>query len=294
MRSELEFALYSVLAPAAAAFAVARLLPRVLPAQAAARYGLAAGAATAFVVGYLLLPNWAAIVPARHWQWLLYLAPAAAAIGAASLAGGALAWERWLLYGLLAVVAAWQLVPTWSTLQPPRSAIIPLLAAYLFSLMALLAALPERLLGRLFVGLLTASAITLGLLIAIGVSLKFGRVGAVAAAALAGGWAHVCFRSARSLSDAGSLSTTARGLIPLFAVLTGGLAFVGAIEPQPKLYGLFLAPAAPLALWLFAAGPLSRIADVKAIALQSAAVLTVLATALVWVVVGSGAGDSAY
>jgi hypothetical protein len=82
-----------------------------------------------------------------------------------------------------------------------------------------------------------------------------------------------------------------RGLIPVFVLLVGGMAFAGAIEPSPKIYAMFLAPAAPLMLWLFAAGPLARLQGWKAIAAQTAAVIAVLAVALVLVVFGDRGSD---
>ena len=69
------------------------------------------------------------------------------------------------------------------------------------------------------------------------------------------------------------------------------MAFVGAIEPRPKIYAMFLAPAAPLALWLFAAGPRARLEGWKAIAAQTAAVVAVLGAALAFVVFGGGGAD---
>jgi hypothetical protein len=290
MDDALRFAGLVIVPSAAAALAAAWLLGRLLPPAAAARYALATAAATGFFAGYALLPDWAALVPARHWQWLPYLGIAAAALGAVGSASGVQFWERWLLYALLAVVAAWQLVPTWATLEPARPVAIPLLAAYLFLLMALLAALPERLLGKQFVASATAATIGVALLLAIGVSAKFGAVAAVAAAAHSGAWAASRFTAQQSPSPVAPIAAAARGVIPVFVILAGGLAFVGAIEPSPKLYPLFLAPAAPLVLWLFAAGPLARLSGWSAIAAQSTAVLTVLIVALAWVAL-SGAGD---
>jgi hypothetical protein len=147
------------------------------------------------------------------------------------------------------------------------------LATYLFLLMTLLAALPDRLLGRTFVALFAAAGVTTALLIAIGVSLTIGAI-AVAAAAAVGGVAVVARES------------YARGLVPIFSVLVGGLAFVGTIEPQKPLPIILLAPAAPLALWLFAAGPLAKLPGWISAVLQIAAVLLPLVIALAVIALG--------
>ena len=152
---------------------------------------------------------------------------------------------------------------------------MPLLAAYLFLLSVLLAALPDRLLESTAVGLLTVSAGATALLIAAGVSIKYGQVAALAAAALAGCFGASFYTANRAVAI--------RGLIPVFVVLVGGLAFVGVIEPTPPLPIILVAPAAPLMLWLFAAGPLAHLKGLPAIAAQSAAVLLPLGIAIAWV-----------
>lgn len=304
MPAALEFAVYSLAAPAAVALAVAVLLQRLLPQALGERFGLALALAAGFFAGYWLLPPWASLLPQRHWQWLPYVALAAAFAGWTSgpsaspgRTGGPLDFPRrtggpsyvaWILWVGLPLVSAWLLVPTWATLWPPRLTAIPLLALYLVLEMGLLAALPERLTGRLLVSLMTACAIAVALSIAIGVSLKLAQVAALAAAALTGCAAAGFVPRARLASGEPARAISSRGIIPIFAVLVGGLAFVGAIEPDPPLPIVLLAPAAPLVLWLFAAGPLAKVSGWKAAALQVAAVLLPLAIALA-VVALSGA-----
>jgi hypothetical protein len=275
MRADIELALYTAVPPLAAAVATAWLLWRLLPVNIAERYALGIALAVGFFIGYWLLPdNWAPLVPQKHWQWLPYLA-AAAVLGGLPLAAGVSWPERLLAYGALALVAAWQFVPLWEELQPPRHYAVPLLAGYLFMLTALLTALPDRLLQSTSVALLTASAGATALLIAVGVSVKYGQVAAIAAAAMTG-----CF-GASFISAKRALAI--RGLISVFAVLVGGLAFVGTIEPTPPQPIILLAPAAPLMLWLFAAGPLARLKGSPAIAAQAAAVSIPLTIAVIWI-----------
>lgn len=285
MRADIELALYTAVPPLAAAVATAWLFRRFLPVTFAERYALGIALAVGFFLGYWLLPDWAPLLPEKHWQWLPYLA-AAAVLGGLTQATGVSWVERLLAYCVLALVAAWQLVPLWPDLQPPRHFAVPLLAGYLFLVAGLLAALPDRLLGPLFVALLTASAGAVALLIAIGVSLKYGQVAALSTAALAGSSVTSLLPKLTRRASEGSadqLPTTIRGLISVFTILVGGLAFVGTIEPSPPIPIILVAPAAPLLLWLFAAGPLSRLKGLPAIAAQAGAVLLPLVIAIAWV-----------
>lgn len=279
MPLEIELVLYTVVAPFAAAVAIAWLARQILPVNIAERYSLGIALAVGFFTGYWLLPEWAPLVPEKHWQWLPYLA-AAAVLGGLTQATGVSWVERLLAYALLALVAAWQLVPLWPELQPPRPYTISLLAGYMFLLAALVAALPDRLLGPLFVGLLTASAGAVALLIAIGFSFQYGQIAALPAAALAGCFGASFFIANRVLAI--------RGLLPVFAVLVGGMAFVGTIEPTMPMPIFLVAPAAPLMLWLFAAGPLGRLQGISAGTAQTIAVLVPLIIALVIVALGNG------
>jgi hypothetical protein len=244
------------------------ILRRGLPAEAAARYSSAAALAAAFFVGYALLPDWASLRPERHWHWLPYLCLAAMVAGPVAIAPGVMIWERWLLFVLISIAAAWLLVPSWSGLQPPRPAWIAILAGGMWSLAAALDALPERLRGPWFLLylMLTAMAVAIGL--AAGISLKYGQIAGIAAAALGG----------LLLARQPPLAT--RGLILCFMVLVGSIAFVGCIEPQQPRFALILMPLAPLALWLFAFGPLAKLPGKTAGVTQTFAVLVPLIGAL--------------
>lgn len=43
----------------------------------------------------------------------------------------------------------------------------------------------------------------------------------------------------------------------IYALLTGGAAFIAGIEPDPAVWPLLAVPLAPITLWLCAVGPLS-------------------------------------
>jgi hypothetical protein len=256
MSAELQFVLYSVAAPFAAAAGIGWLLSLVLPADVASRYALAAALATGMFAGYWLLSDdWAPLVPDRHWQWLAYLPLAAALIGGLSYASGVSIGERWFVFAVVAAIGAWLLVPTWANLWPPQAWSIPLLAGYLCLLMVLLTSLPDRLLGRLQLGLLVGASAAVAATIGADVSLRLGNVGVIAAVATAGCWI------ASWLLPADSIPTALRGVTPAFAVLVGGLSYAGAIEVQPLRLHMFVPATAPLLLWLFAASLASVLAS---------------------------------
>ncbi len=293
MRNEIELVHYTAVVPLLTAAASAWFAGRLLPVQLAERYALGIALATGFGVGYWLLPEWAPLVPTNHWQWLPYLA-ATAVLGGLTQATGVWWIESLFAYGALALLAAWQLVPLWEELVPPRHYAVPLLAGYLLLLMAILSSLPDRLLGPLFVGLLAVSAGTVAVLIAIGVSMTYGQVAAVAAAALGGCWLlSLLANLTRGVSEesAARLAVAIRGLIPVFAVLVGGVAFVGTIEPAPPMTIILLAPAAPLMLWLFSAGPLARLTGWPSVAARTGTVIVPLMILIAWIALASEKGE---
>ena len=279
----IEIVVYGGIIPTVVSLAMAALLLGVLPESASRRYAAAVAFGTALLVGYLLMPSWAELVPTRHWHWLPYLAAAAMILAPIGLAQGLSTPERWLLHLLFSAVAAWLLVPTWPNLQPPRSFYVPVVAGYLFLITVLLEALPARLLGPLFVAILFVVSALVAMTIAATVSVRLGQVGGIAAAAMAGCGAASFFYSSRFM---------ARGLIPVFTIVVGGLALVGCVEPERPLVGLLLMPAAPLALWACACGPLARARGVAAGASQAAVVLVPLVAAIAWVVIGEATSTS--
>ena len=265
---------YGGFIPAAVSLAMVFAVRRILPNSASKRYAAALGLGTAFFVGYALLPEQvhASLRPQRYWHWLPYLGAVAMMAGPVGLAHGLLAMERWLMQLMLALLAACLLVPTWDSLQPPRTVCIPLLTSYFFVLMTALAPLPALISARLFQSLLAVVALCVAGMIWALVSETTGRVAAVAAAGMMG----VCVSSFFSTAQ-----NTARGLVPVFTILVGGSAFVGTIQPAPPLTGMLLAPAAPLALWICVRGPLARLRGAGASAAQTIAVLITLAIAVV-------------
>jgi hypothetical protein len=281
-----EIGVWGGLVPATVAVATWFTCRWVLPASARERYAGALALAVAFGVGYVLFPEWAELVPTRHWQWLPYLCGIGAVLAPIGMAAGISRIERGLLHAILAGAAAWLLVPDWSDMQPARHVQVALLGGYLFLLISLLDLLPTRLSSGLFMLSLAIVASAVAGLISAFVSLKYGQVAGLAAAALLG---YCCVGSRRVSPEA------VRAVVPIFVVAVGGAAFVGAIEPDPPMYALLLVPAAPLTLWLFAAGPLARLGTVPGAAAQAIAVFVPVAAAVIWLLINEQAGsDLAY
>jgi hypothetical protein len=241
MNAVSEAVVLGILVPATVSFSVALLCHRILPRTVARRWMLPAALSVGFAIGYVVLPEWAEIVPARHWQWIPYLGVATALAGAVGRARGIWFPERWLIHGLVAAAAALLLVPDWPELDPPRVQLVPIVAGWLFLLFMALPPLAERIASVWLLAHLCAAAVVTALAIAAFVSLKYAQLAGLAAASLVG-----CSAAALFLRQ----HAEPRSVMPVFAVLVGGSAFTGYIDPQPPLTGLLLLPAAPLALWL--------------------------------------------
>ena len=230
-----------------------------------------------FVAGYALLPPWAEWVPTRHWHWLPYLAIAAMVVGPIGFARGVWSVERWLLYLILAIAAAWLLVPNWSSLQSTRHLYVGFFSAYLFVLAACLPPLADRVSTKVLVVLLSMVTVVLAVMILATVSLRYGHLAGLLSSAMVGCclYAFMCDKS-----------VALHSLVPVSSILAGGLAFVGCIEPQPQLAGLLVLPAAPAALWVAVSLPLPKDGRVASI-VQVTAVVLVVCIGVGWTVLGS-------
>lgn len=264
--------------PLAAADWIALRWQRFHPSSA--RFILAVAFALSVAAGCWLHPNPLPLSPNRHWHWLPYAGLVAAGVGCITVLRALPALGCALLYLFLGAAVAFFLVPLWPDLKPSRPVWIGLLTVYLAAIGAGLVYLPERLRGRGFIWLLALAAAGTAVLMASEVSLRLGEVGLRVAAAVGGCWAAAwLFQWNDKSAERWPLLTMA--IIPVYAILAGGSAFVAAIDIPPTKNQLLLAPAAPLALWIFAAGPLAKLEGVAAIAAQSIAVLLVPAILLV-------------
>jgi hypothetical protein len=292
-----------VVIPAIVALVVSLGWRRLLRASVAADAALAVGGAAGFFIGYVLLPDWAALAPVRHWHWLPYLALVVTVAGGITVAVRSPLWGSGLLMFLLGAITAWMLVPTW--VHTGRTTTIPLFAGYLGIVACLLLLLPARLRGRHFVLLLTTTLLAAALVVTVEVSLMYGEVAGVAMAVMAGLWGALIWfvrtnrTAARTATTAGAKpakpaaplapltdegwSRLTLAIIPLYVLLAGGISFVGAIEPSQPVYAFLLIPAAPLALWLFTLAPLRGLAGWQAIVAQTVAVAIIPLAVLGWI-----------
>ncbi len=265
----------TLFAPAVCALVIFWLGWRFLPAQL--QRGVAAIAlGGGFWLGYGLLAGLQGrldFAPTRHWQWIPYATLAAAAVAAAATPFRSRVALRWALTAAISLASAWLIVPTWPDLEPPRTASVALLAAYIFLLTMLLEPLESRLTPTAVIAQMAVAATCSAGLIAAFASLTYGEPAGIAAAALFG-----CALGAWLFPN----GATVRAAALVYAVNVGGWAFTGAINPRPPLFALLITPLAPIALWVCAVGPLSRKRGLVAIVLQTLVVLVVLALAGGW------------
>jgi len=245
--------------------------------------------AAAYCVAYVLMPKWAELIPSRHWHWTLYLVPAAAAIGALAAIDRVPLVVRWLVFLLAAIVSAWLFLPHWLKLPAwlaannslgltPRAVYVPILTACLLAIAALVEPLGRRLPATSVLGGMALTAVCLAVFSGAMVSVMYGEMAMIAAAALVGCWVGACILPQAS---------AARGMSLAYAVAVGGWAWIGCIEPQRPLVPLMLVPVAPLALWSCAFGRPAQLRGFKGAALHLGAVVIALALAAGLVIASS-------
>lgn len=226
--------------------------------QVAARYGASIPFAVAYVVGYIALPDFAPLVPSRHWHWLFYLVPLACGLSALNLLEGVRPWERAAWHGLLVCGAACCLVPTWETLRPARGGWMTIFALNAGGLILTLNAVVSRSarppvsagtpvaaksrdsLADFSFFLLITSLVVAGLIGAF-VSLTLARVAGLGVLASASVLLARIF-----LGNTGDL----RGIMPAFVVATCGMSLAGCLDPRTPLLGLLVTPWAPAMMGL--------------------------------------------
>lgn len=261
-----------ILAPLVVAAGVTWLLQRLLNDRPGARFLSVIGLGCGYLTGYALAVDgrWA---PERNWHWLPYLAVTAALAGAialvrppstqgrraAALSGIAVP----ALFLALAIAASVALAPTWTN----RSIQVPGLATLLFLQLLLFDRLPRQVSPRSLLPLLYLCAFATAAFVAAKVSLTYGQLAGLAGAAFLGSSLALWIQG-----DGDWIS----GLLPAYVVLLEGAAYVGCIYPNEPIYSLLIPPAAPLVLWVFCCGPVSRLQGVRRIVIEYGIVLTML------------------
>jgi hypothetical protein len=203
-------------------------------ARLAERFAVPCAVATAFIAAYVLLPEWAALSPDRHWHWLPYLAATAALVGPAGVSAARRPWLHWVALVVLSIGAAFLLVPNWETLRPARPVSMGLLAAYLGILMLVL----DEFAMRVSRGKLLAALALTGFLLA-GVladgSFRYAELAAIAAAAFAGCWLIAAFTNRHRALDL-------RGAAPIYGVLVAAWHMWAASSRKSRRGGCCLFP----------------------------------------------------
>jgi hypothetical protein len=266
-KTAIEIVVYGGVIPAVAALAAFFVIGWSWPTEAARRYQAGAAFALAVFVGFVALPTTTTLVPSQFWESIPYVALAAVLVAGLTCAQGVLRGERWLTIYLFAIGAAWVLVPNWPDLVPAWPVQMALVAIAIVALDALLTPLPARLPGRAFPFWLMLAAATSSLLVMAEVSETIGRLAVLAGGALAGSGVAAAVR--KDNAETWSLA------LP-YAVTVGGFAYAGAVYPMEPMWLLVSLPAAPLALWICALGPLSRLTGLRAIVVQAVCVLVPL------------------
>jgi hypothetical protein len=269
----IEIAEYAGMAPAAVSIAIALILRRILPGAISERWALPVAFAAGLIAGYMLLPSWASLVPRRHWQWLVWLGVLAAAIGPIGLHAHRGVTVRLAAILVVSLTSSWLLVPTWTDLTPARPICIAIVATFLAVSASLTDLLAERVAPNALAASLAASSVCAAIAVAGLVSVTYGRVAGVMAAAFCG---------ALAAGVPGQSAIAMRSILPVYAITVGGTAFVAAIEPKPPMWGLLGLPMAPLLLWCFVSGPAARLRGRTAAVVQFAACVFTLMAITGW------------
>ena len=226
--------------PLSVAFVVAYLGMR-FGKGAAVRYAASVASATAVVVSYALLPDWAGWQAERFWQWLPYAVIVLGITGPIAHAEGVRWWERIPFYLAGSLAAAVLFVPNWPDLEPSPTVLI---VATTLGMTALAFCL-EGLAARLIVAtplVLAGSLLAIAIASAAVFSMKYGQLALLPAAALLGVGLATWLRR-----EAGP--GTLRGATLLFAFLLFAAAWPSAVEPNPAKWELLALILTPLLAW---------------------------------------------
>jgi len=262
--------------PALLAAVLMALGPRLPIGAAADRLPAVGALALAFLAGYVWL-GWTTLTPTRGADWLPYLALAAGFAGSISTAPGVSVLERAGLAISLSWLAAWCLVPEREAWEDARFGIVLGLALVTAGLWLGLQAVLKRRPGPLTPLLLAGTALAGGLILALSYNLKLGQIASVLAAGLIGLAVPLSFERFRHLE----------AVAPVWAVVTGGLMFQGAIAPSsPIPWPCHVAiPLAPLGLAAVTWGPPARWTGARGALARSAAVALPALAALIGAII---------
>lgn len=255
--------------PAAVSLAIVFLVPRVAQRGRAASWPFLLAFVAAYCMGHAIEagPDWT-LRPVRNWHWMFYLVPAAGMV-AAICASTKVTWtHRCLLIALVAALAA-GLLTSKPVLWAPRPASVLMLFTYFMFLWAALSPLERTVTPGVLSAAYALPAAALSVMISEQISLADGVIVIAVAAALSS-FALVAWLT--------KLAGPVYGWTMPIAVALGGWAWIETLS-EARLWPLLLVPAAPLTLWITAAGPLVRLRSPAALAVQGLAMLIVIVLA---------------
>ena len=273
----IDFVLRGGVIPSIAALGVFFAIGWLWPSDLARRYRSGVAFALAVFIGYVLLPSTTSLLPSQFYEWIAYFGLLAAFLMGLARAEGVSRAERWSAVYVFAPIAAWLIVPQWPELSPPWPLQWASLSIAMIMLTALLNPLPQRLAGRAFPLWLMVAAAATSVAVVSEVSETFGLMAALPAGALTG-----CGLAGLLVKE----PVDWRGVLLPYATVVGGYAYTGFVYPTEPLWPVLLLPAAPLALWLCALGPLARLSGFRAIAVE--AVCLGIPIAAAWALLQTG------
>lgn len=264
--------LWGVVLPALVAFAVLLAAcklwrrPRGDPGAWPGALALGAG----YVTGHLALFGWPGLAPQESWEWLLHVGAAATAAGMLVASARIPRRVGWGIAALVAIAAAWLLVPQW---QESRLAWTVALALTAIALWIALQTLADRI-----------STVSLSLIVWIAVSaaaLVLERAATARFAQLAGALAASA-GGCLLVAALGSGRKAGPGLAGGAAMLLVALMFTGHFNHFSDIPAIcfFLIVAAPAMAWIGQLRPIRRRKTWQRLVFEAAAVLVPAGVAL--------------
>lgn len=267
--------------PVLVAAVLAWLIVRLAPADVGGRYAAPVALAAGTAAGFWLLKLGPA-APESHWHWLPWCVLAGAATGPVGRASGATLLDRLLLFGLVATISMWWLVPDWEELDPAREMQLAAGAGVVTLSALALDALTARLTGPLLPLTLVINLGCGAAVLALSGSLRFAQI-------VGAGVGALCGLSLFALFDRSRLALLG-GALP-YAVLAGGAMLVGRVNSYSEvpLASYLLIPLAPAAAWVCVAEPPAGPSRLRRwLGLMVIVALSALAAALAYQAEGAG------
>lgn len=217
--------------------------------ETARRYAGALGLAVGFLTyNYYFDPK--NLSPTLHWQWIPWLVACAAIIGPVAIAEGVGVVERFVLVALFSLVAAWLLMPTRASFAPQKMIYLLNLTIGLTLFWNLLDGLIHPKNCAAVFAALWATVLCGSVLTTYAFSIRIGFLGIVGSVAICGA----------ALTALWKLDVMiVRGLIGPAGVLLAGQLLTAEINDAINPPTIALVVIAPLMLWLFEAGPLTKL-----------------------------------